>query len=145
MCCNIRGKDDLTDEEQVNIIRMMEECFEINKPEATATEGIVIDVFSLVFMSQWIAKWPPSPPVEKDRRIEHVSVQIGVWTRDLPSSGPMNEEEEVEGQDLDFASPRKRARKSASAQTVFPPSGNGAIWSSLVLGHRGAGRGRMSR
>ena len=64
---------------------MIKVAIQINQPSAAATDDMVDKVFRDVFTLQWLSAWPPSPSVEKERRLQDTSIPIGVWSEDLPA------------------------------------------------------------
>ena|SRR3569833_93578 len=119
----IRGDRDLTQEERITIIQMIKKAIQVSTPSAEVTEDLVHRVFNLVFAPQWVAAWPPTVPVQKERRFEDIFLKVGVWCRDLPAparghEGKVNLDDGMEGnddeEDVTTVTPRKRARIRAA-------------------------------
>lgn len=124
----INSEKDLTDDERITITRMIEKAVRVTKPTADATEPIIKAVFALVFTPQWMSRWPPTPPVEKERRLEDTSIQIGVWAKNLPTPGTSgnNEDAAVDDSEVNHGTPRKRARTVRAAPSTSPDRKAGA-------------------
>ncbi len=126
---NIKSDNDLSKEEHITVIQMIKVAIQINQPNAAVTAGMVDKVFCDVFTLQWLSPWPPSPPVEKERRLQDTSIQIGVWSEDLPApTSRSTENDDGQGdEDMKVFTPRKRARTRPSLAAEFTDIANDAL------------------
>ena len=114
---SIKSDNDLSEEERTTIVQMIKVAIQINEPTAAVTANMVDKVFRDVFTLQWFSTWPPSPPVEKERRLQDTSIQIGVWSEDLPAPTSRRSTENDDArsdEDTKVLTPRKRARTRPS-------------------------------
>ncbi len=71
---SIKSDNDLSEEERIAIIQMITAAIQVTEPNAAVTADIIDKVFRDVFTMQWISTWLPSPPVEKERRLQDTSI-----------------------------------------------------------------------
>lgn len=99
----------------------MRKAIQITEPTANVEANLVRKVFHLVFDGQWRSVWEPSRPVEKERRLEYTSIQIGIWRQNLPSNNHIidnsysQDQDDQDDQDFNTTTPRKRSKMAALA------------------------------